>query len=353
MSSKTATKILFLACLISFISVSLAAPHKQHHMKVTSHKSDVKDLAQSSQTQASVPPANGIYYIVVNGNGLCMEVPGAQQTNGVHLAENICNGQQNQQWNLSENVANGPTNYNIFPVNSPGLSIDLNNNNDNNGNYIQQWDFYDNPAQNWVIQGSVNTTINHDGNCWDIISTQQTDDGLILGTNLQIYNCDGGIDQYFNFIPVPSYPGPFTITSLASGLCLTVPGASDDEGTSLQILPCNIGQTDQQWSITLANAPGDYQIASVNSNLVLDVAESNGVPGITPGINIVQANSDNGNDQQWQIIPFVRVPGAFIILNVASNLTLSVFGYSTDSGAAIVQYPFGGDSTQLWNLNFV
>jgi len=121
------------------------------------------------------------------------------------------------------------------------------------------------------------------------------------------------------------------LRGVASGRCLDVPNASQNDGTLLQIWDCN-GGTNQQWTQTSANELRVY------GSKCLDV------PGhaTTAGTRVEIWTCNGGTNQQWRLNADGSVAG------VESGLCLDVTGQGTANGTAVELWTCNGGSNQKW-----
>ncbi|MBT2421827.1 RICIN domain-containing protein [Streptomyces sp. ISL-22] len=113
--------------------------------------------------------------------------------------------------------------------------------------------------------------------CLDVPNAGQTD-----GTNLQIWDCNGGTNQQWTLTDSNQL-------TVYGNKCLDVPGHATAAGTRPVIWSCN-GGTNQQWRV---NADGT--IVAVESGLCLDVSG-----GATANGTAVQLwNCHGGSNQKW------------------------------------------------------
>jgi hypothetical protein len=121
------------------------------------------------------------------------------------------------------------------------------------------------------------------------------------------------------------------VRGVASGRCLDVPGASQNDGTFLQIWDCT-GGTNQQWTATDSNQ------LTVYGNKCLDV------PGhaTTAGTKVEIWSCTGGANQQW------RVNSDGTIVGVESGLCLDVSGGGTANGTAMQLWNCTGAGNQKW-----
>ncbi|WP_182876836.1 polysaccharide deacetylase family protein [Microbispora sp. H10670] len=123
--------------------------------------------------------------------------------------------------------------------------------------------------------------------------------------------------------------GSGPIKGVASGRCLDVPNASQNDGTQVQLYDCN-GQSNQTWS---SSSSGEIR---VYGSKCLDA-------GGTGNGAVVQIYSCHGGDnQKW------RVNGDGSIQGVQSNLCLDAAGAGTGNGTKLQLYSCHGGNNQKW-----
>ena len=145
----------------------------------------------------------------------------------------------------------------------------------------------------------------------------------------------------------------YRITSVASGLCLDVPGFSKAESVQIQQYNPNRG-LNQVWYLQKAinragfPSPG-VKIRSADSALVLDVRG-----GLQGDHTIVQQYHDTGgSNQQWYFDSNGDGEWTISALNpdfTVSNQVLDVVAGSTDPGAKIQTFSSHGSPNQKWVL---
>ena len=81
------------------------------------------------------------------------------------------------------------------------------------------------------------------GKCVDVPGWDDTN-----GTNIQIYDCNGGSNQQWQF-----WPDGTVRPTLNTNKCLDLPGGQTDNGTPIQIYDCN-GGSNQQWTQGISGA---------------------------------------------------------------------------------------------------
>ena len=120
------------------------------------------------------------------------------------------------------------------------------------------------------------------GKCLDV-----NDSSTTQGTQLQIWDCNGGSNQVFT----RTSSNQLTVTMSGTTLCLDANNRGTTAGTKVITWACN-GQSNQQWSVNSNGA-----ITGVQSGLCLDVAGSGTANG-----TLVELWTCNGqSNQQWTV----------------------------------------------------
>ncbi|GAA1171667.1 poly(hydroxyalkanoate) depolymerase family esterase [Kitasatospora gansuensis] len=114
-----------------------------------------------------------------------------------------------------------------------------------------------------------------------------TDANTALGTQQQIYGCNGGANQTWT----RTSSNQLTVTVGGSTLCLDANAHATTPGTKAIVWSCN-GQTNQQWQL---NANGT--ITGVQSGLCLDVAGL----ATADGTPVQLWTCSGGSNQQWTL----------------------------------------------------
>ncbi|MFD8597176.1 non-reducing end alpha-L-arabinofuranosidase family hydrolase [Kitasatospora sp. NPDC059646] len=121
------------------------------------------------------------------------------------------------------------------------------------------------------------------------------------------------------------------LKSVASGRCLDVAGADQNDGALLQIYDCWNG-ANQQWTLTSSNQ------LTVYGNKCLDVPNH----ATTPGTRVQTYTCSGGANQQWRL----NADGS--ITGVESGLCLDVTGGATANGTAVELWTCNGRTNQQW-----
>jgi len=120
------------------------------------------------------------------------------------------------------------------------------------------------------------------GKCLDVNNSSTTQ-----GTQLQIWDCNGGANQLFTH----TSSNQLTVTLSGTTLCLDASNQGTTAGTKVITWACN-GQSNQQWTV---NSNGT--VTGVQSGLCLDVAGSGTANG-----TLVDLWTCNGqSNQQWTL----------------------------------------------------
>ncbi len=119
---------------------------------------------------------------IVGFGGKCVDVAGANTTNGTQVQLFTCNGTGAQSWTHSGNT------YQAL-----GKCLDVNGAGTANGTKVQLWDCNGTGAQSWTHTASNQLVNTNSGRCLDATGVSSAD-----GTPLQIWDCTGGANQVWN-----------------------------------------------------------------------------------------------------------------------------------------------------------
>ncbi|MFF2750537.1 RICIN domain-containing protein [Kitasatospora sp. NPDC058048] len=142
-------------------------------------------------------------------------------------------------------------------------------------------------------------------------------------------------------------PATHTVTSVNSGKCLDVTGASSADGAQVVQWTCAAGKANQQWTPVPVAGTGSVQLVSANSGKCLDVTGASSADGA----QVVQWTCAAGKaNQQWTLVPDT---GARVqLVSVNSGKCLDVTGASTADGAQVVQWTCAaGRANQQWTVS--
>lgn len=141
-----------------------------------------------------------------------------------------------------------------------------------------------------------------------------------------------------------NFSGNYEIRNQASGLSLTVAGASKANSAAIVQQPFN-GGNESLWKLVPTNA-GYYHIINVNSDQSINVAGNKG----SAGANVVQWPAQGmipGNDQ-W--LPVQNSDGTYTFYNLYSQQVLDNFGASGTAGNVYGQWFSNGTNAQKFQL---
>jgi hypothetical protein len=102
--------------------------------------------------------------------------------------------------------------------------------------------------------------------------------------------------------------------------------------------------TSVQWEKILVNGGAALQFKNTWSNLCLDIGgdQLSGAPAIQMACNVYDPT------QWWYFIP--RTGGGYYAVNYFTGFCLAVEGSSRVAGAHLVQVPFSGALSQVWEI---
>ncbi len=246
-------------------------------------------------------------------SGLCVDVPGASQTNGTQVALWDCHGQADQTWTAS------PTGQ--LTVYGGAKCLDVKGGATAGGTAVQIYDCNHSAAQQWTVNSDGTVVNPNSGACLDA-----TGGGTTTGTKLQIWTCDGGPNQTWYRANITSaYQGK------QSGRCLDLPDGNQANGTRPALWDCN-GGANQTWYSTVSGE------LTVFANRCLEAAG-----GATANGTAVQIHDCNGTyGQKWR----VRSDGT--IVNLASGTCLDAIDAGTANGTKLQLWTCNGGTNQVW-----
>jgi hypothetical protein len=137
----------------------------------------------------------------------------------------------------------------------------------------------------------------------------------------------------------------YSIINVNSNKCLTVSGASNNEGAAIVQWTYNNGDNDK-WKIT-ALPDGYYKITNKKSDKVLTVNGSSTLDDAT----IIQSGSSILDSDKWHIADYGDK--TYIFINKKSGKVFNIPNSSTTDGTGIVQFPANGATNQRFRLNSV
>jgi GH43 family beta-xylosidase len=253
---------------------------------------DTAITAPSGERGTPSPPANAVYYLVVNkDSGKCLAVKGDSTADRAQIQQLPCNDGTNQHWSL-DYLANGY--YRLLNRNSgKALEVAGGPSATQDGALIQQSSWTHSANQQWRLvaasDGWVRIEARHSGKAIDISGCGKDD-----GANAQQATAQNETAcQQFRLQPV----GDVEILSASSSKLLAVEQASttDDANVSLW---SEAETTDQRWKLVHTDS-GYYQVVASHSGKCLDVASGS----IDNGANIDQQSCNSSANQQWRLDP--------------------------------------------------
>jgi hypothetical protein len=148
-----------------------------------------------------------------------------------------------------------------------------------------------------IPTGSTELISEASGYCLDVVYTAGTDWGHAAGTPLQQWPCWGGANQQFRLTPARE---GYTITSVNSGMLLTVSGNGESEAERIVQEP-NTGTSNQIWSVSAPDAAGYVTLTPQSSGQCLDVVRTSATGMATdPAAPIQQWPCWGGTNQKWK-----------------------------------------------------
>ena len=134
----------------------------------------------------------------------------------------------------------------------------------------------------------------------------------------------------------------YSLTDVAAGRVLDVPGGQTANGTPLQVWDAN-GGANQQWRAS-QNSDGSYTLTNVGSGRVLD--EPGGQTGNGTRMEIWDANG--GANQHWRASR--NGDGSYTLINAASGRALEVPAGQSPNGSPVQIWDSNGGANQHWSF---
>ncbi|MFK4037578.1 RICIN domain-containing protein [Nonomuraea wenchangensis] len=134
-------------------------------------------------------------------------------------------------------------------------------------------------------------------------------------------------------------PGAYTLVNDASGLCLTVPGASSSDGVQLTQSGC--GGSGQVWN--LAASGSGYTVKAAHSGKCAGVEGAS----TSAGKAVQQESCTGGSSQTWTV---TESGGTVRIANANGGKCLNTKDNSTSSGALVQVNSCDSVATKQWRL---
>jgi len=262
-----------------------------------------------------------------------------------------------------------------------------------------------NPAITWACNNKdkaqlwtpySDNTIRINGKCLDVNKNGTADRTLV-----DLFTCNGGKNQQWKLTPITSGPakGKQELLGVQSNKCLDIKGASTANGTQLEIFTCN-GGINQAWDwVTTGGAVGATNTGLIQSNIAAGTSNTNKLclddkgnstannnPVITWACNSadkaqqwigfsdgtitingfcldVNKNGtadrtpvdifacNQGKNQQWTLTPITSGPakGKTELKSVQSGKCLDIKGASTANGTQLEIFTCNGGNNQAWS----
>ncbi|PWI12857.1 1,4-beta-xylanase [Streptomyces sp. Act143] len=134
----------------------------------------------------------------------------------------------------------------------------------------------------------------------------------------------------------------YSLTDVAAGRVLDVPGGQTANGTLLQVWDAN-GGANQQWRAS-QNGDGSYTLTNIASGRVLD--EPGGRTGNGTRMEIWDGNG--GANQHWRASQ--NGDGSYTLINVASGRALEIPSGQNGNGAPVQIWDSNGGANQHWSF---
>jgi hypothetical protein len=249
---------------------------------------------ESNQAWTLTAPTFAPNQMMSMWSGKCLDVTGGTSAtgDGVPIEQWTCSGQSNEAWTVQDM---GGYQYEIIAHNS-GKCLDIVNSNPAQGTAIQQMPCTGNPNQLWVLhtiypgQFQVRSVLNNQ-NCLNVRGAGTNGSGTDDGALIEAGNC--GVDGNPNTGWRMEVAVPIKYSSNQNE-CLDVRGGEQAtaDGTPVEIWTCT-GLKNQLWTARDIG-DGEYQLIASNSGKCLNL-----VSGVTEGSKVQIAPCANTPTQLW------------------------------------------------------
>lgn len=135
----------------------------------------------------------------------------------------------------------------------------------------------------------------------------------------------------------------YSLSDVAAGRVLDVPGGQTGNGTPLQVWDANGTAANQQWRAN-QNSDGSYTLTNIASGRVLD--EPGGQTG--NGTRMEIWDSNGGANQHWRASQ--NGDGSYTLTNIASGRALEIPSGQNGNGAPVQIWDSNGGANQHWNF---
>ncbi len=296
---------------------------------------------QKWHLQAGRTVSDGVYVVAAQSNqNIALDITGAGRNNGTNVGVWQNHGGLAQRWYVAYHADRDA--YTFTNPNS-GKNLHLNGSS-NHGTNITIQDPNNSCSQYWKILA------NNDGS-HSLLSTCQygylaSTTNVNNGGNVQLSSPQHNTNEKWilQSAAQPIRNGTYSIVSKRSdNIALDVEGARTSEGTNVEIWN-NHGGLNQQWQFTYNTQTDDYTVIDKNSGKALDLYT--GVPSAGQNINIW--NSNGRCNQRWRLVP----QGSYYIMFSSCDSTYAIDisnGYTHPGNNVWLWYSNGTDN-QLWKF---
>lgn len=201
----------------------------------------------NNQEWQPVELSDGYYTFVDRNSGLCLNVPGGSNTNGIQLQIEACNGSSSESFvmgAISNNIVSGAS-YVVVNQTS-GMCLTDTGSGTGNGTALDQQTCGSLPDQIWQFWPTSNGYYAaFNGNATSLV-WDDTNGSLNNGNLIQLWSWANNSNQ--QWLPQLQSNGMWTFTNLTSGSCLDNAG-STSSGTQMTQWACQSGNTNQQFEL--------------------------------------------------------------------------------------------------------
>ncbi|WP_260735897.1 RICIN domain-containing protein [Tunturiibacter lichenicola] len=293
--------------------------------------------------------STGYYEFIDRNSGLCLNVPGGANTNGLQLQISTCNGSTSESFTLNAITATAPAAPTALAATTSSSSqVNL------------SWTASTTSGVTYNVYGSTTSGFTpSSGNLLTsgLSATTYSNTGLTASTTyyyvVEAVNSVGSSPASNQASATTSATGGgsgisttayYTIVNVASGSCVDDTGGGTSNGTVLQQWTCS-NNTNQEWLFT-ATGSGYYEVTTYNANtLAWNVVNV----GTSPGTNMQLWTYGGGLNEQFE--PVLLSTGYYEFIDRNSGLCLNVPGGATTNGLQLQINTCNGSTSESFKLN--
>jgi glucosylceramidase len=291
--------------------------------------------------------SSGYYEFIDRNSGLCLNVPGGANTNGLQLQINTCNGSTSESFTLNVVGASAPaapTSLTATATSSSQINLSWTASTTSGVTYnvySSTTSGFTPGSGNLITSGLSGTTYSNTGlsaSTTYYYVVEAVDSAGTSGASNQASaatQASGG-----GGISTTAY---YQIVNEASGMCIDDTSGSTSNGTVLQQYTCYANNTNQEWLFT-ATSGGYYEVTTYNSSTAAWNVVNNGT---SPGTGMQLWAYGGGNNEQFE--PALLSSGYYEFIDRNSGLCL--YSPNSNNNQQLEINTCNGSTSESFKLN--